>query len=116
MQVEATDTILGNQIRVRLVKSTSTRTSKVVGFVHNPDTDPDILLDMTHALLEHIGADLDKRTPTGFRGDRWLVLANDNGLPHIETYQHVYSQLAIQADFTKNLMVLASGRIEALTG
>jgi len=44
-QVEARDTIHGNQIRVRLVKGGgSERTSKVIGFVHNPDSDPDVLL------------------------------------------------------------------------
>ena len=36
-QGEAKYTIHGNQIRVRLVKGGSRRTTKVIGFVHNPD-------------------------------------------------------------------------------
>ena len=115
-QVEATDTIHGNQIRVRLVKGASKRASKVIGFVHNPDTDPDVLLDMTQSLLDCLGAESGERPPTGFGGDRWLVLANDDGLSDIETYRHIYSQLSIPTDFKKILMVLASGRVGTLTG
>jgi hypothetical protein len=116
VQVEARDTIHGNLTRVRLVKGTSTRTSKVIGFVHNRDSYPDVMLDMTQSLLECIGAEAGKRAPAGFGGDRWLVLANDNGLPHIETYRHVYSRLCIPTDFKKILMVLAGGRVETLAG
>jgi hypothetical protein len=115
-QVEATDTVHGNQIRVRLVKGASRKASKVIGFVHNPDTDPEVLLDLTQSLLDCIGTQAGERLPTGFGGDRWLVLANDDGLSHIETYRQVYSQLSIPTDFKKILMVLPGGRVETLTG
>jgi hypothetical protein len=42
-QVEAKETIHGNQIRSRC-EGRSRRTSKVIGFVHNPDSDPEFLL------------------------------------------------------------------------
>jgi len=115
-QVEAKDTIHGNQIRVRLVKGGSRRTSKVIGFVHNPDSDPDVLLDITHSLIERIGAKARKGAPARSAGDRWLVLAGEDRLSHIEPYRHVYSQLSIPTHFKKILMVLAGGRIETLTG
>jgi hypothetical protein len=115
-QVEAKYTIHGNQIRVRLVKGGSRRTTKVIGFVHNPDSDPDVLFDITHSLIDRIGAKARKGAPAGTAGDRWLVLAAEDGLSHIEPYRHVYSQLSIRTDFKKILMVLASGRIETLTG
>jgi hypothetical protein len=67
-------------------------------------------------LLQHIGASADKRPPEEFAGDRWLVVANKDGLSYIETYRHVYSQLSISTDFKKILMVLAGGRVETLTG
>jgi hypothetical protein len=51
-RAEAKYTIHGNRIRVRLVKGGSRRTTKVIGFVHNPDSDPDVLFDLTHSLLE----------------------------------------------------------------
>jgi hypothetical protein len=114
--VEVKDTIHGNQIRVRLVKCVSRRMSKVIGFVHNPDSDPDVLLGLTQSLLQHIGAAADKRPPEKFTGDRWLVVVDEDGLSYLETYRHVYSQLSISTDFKKILMVLADGRVEPLIG
>jgi hypothetical protein len=49
--------------------------SQVIGFVHNPDSDPDVLLRLTQSLLQHIGAAAGKRAPKKFTGDRWLVVA-----------------------------------------
>jgi hypothetical protein len=115
-QVEAKYTIHGNQIRVRLVKGGSRRTTKVIGFVHNPDSDPDVLFDITLSLIERIGAKARKGAPAGTAGDRWLVLAGDDRSSYIEPYRHAYSQLSIPTDFKKILMVLADGRIETLTG
>jgi hypothetical protein len=115
-RVEIKDTIHGNQIRVRLVTSGSRRTSKVIGLVHNPDTDSDVLLDITQSLLQHIGAAAGKRAPPRFSGERWLVVVNVGGLSHIETYRQIYTQLSMPADFRKILIVFAGGRVEALTG
>jgi len=113
---EAKYAILGNQIRVRLVKGGSRRTAKVIGFVHNPDSDPDVLLDITHSLIERIGAKARNGAPAGSAGDRWLVLAGEVPHSHIEPYRHACSQLSIPTDFTKILMVLADGQIETLAG
>ena len=113
---EAKYTIHGNQIRVRLVNGGSRRTTKVIGFVHNPNSDPDGLFDITLALIERIGAKARNGAPAGSAGDRWLVLAGDERFSHMETYRHVYSQLSVPTDFKKILMVLADGRIETLTG
>ena len=115
-QGEAKHTIHGNQIRVRLVKGGSRRTTKVIGFVHNPDSDPDVLFDITLSLIERIGAKARTGAPARSAGDRWLVLAGDDRFSHMETYRHVYPQLSIPTDFKKVLMVLADGRIETLTG
>ena len=112
----AKHTIHGNQIRVRLVKGGSRQTTKVIGFVHNPDSDPDVLFDITLSLIERIGAKARTGAPARSAGDRWLVLAGDDRFSHMETYRHVYPQLSIPTDFKKILMVLAGGRIETLTG
>jgi hypothetical protein len=114
-QVEIRDTIHGNQVRIRLVMGGSRETSKVIGFVHNPDPDPQILLDVAQSLLECMSAAADRGAPTRFAGDRWLVVINEGELSHIETYRHVYSQLSIPTGFTKILMVSAGGKVEALT-
>jgi hypothetical protein len=113
-EMEAKETILGNRIRVRILKNAPRRHSKVIGFVHNADSNPDILLNVTQSLLERIGSKAEA-TPARLRGDRWLVLANGYGLTDIETYRHVYSQLSIPHNFKKILMVFDGGRVEALT-
>jgi hypothetical protein len=115
-RIEVADTICGNRVRIRLVTGAPAGTSKLIGFVHNPDTDPDALLDVTQSLLQHIGTAAGRPAPGKFAGDRWLVVANEDGLSHIETYRHVYAQLAVSTDFKKILMVLPGGRVEVLTG
>ena len=115
-QGEAKHTIHGNQIRVRLVKGGSRRTTKVIGFVHNPDSDPDVLFDITLSLIERIGAKARTGAPARSAVDRWLVLAGDDRFSYIEPYRHVCSQLSIPTGFKKILVVLADGRIETMTG
>ena len=115
-QGEAKHTIHGNQIRVRLVKGGSRQTTKVIGFVHNPDSDPDVLFDITLSLIERVGAKARSGAPAKSAGERWLVLAGEVPHSHIEPYRHAYSQLSIPTDFKKVPMVLADGRIETLTG
>lgn len=43
-------TINGNRVRVRLVNARANE-ARIVGFVHNPDCDPDILFAVTQSLL-----------------------------------------------------------------
>jgi hypothetical protein len=115
-QLEIKETICGNHIRVRLVSGVSGRMSKVIGFVHNPDSDADVLLGLTQTLLQHVGAAADRRPPETFTGDRWLVIADEDGLAPIETYRQVYAQISSSTEFKKVLMVLAGARVETLIG
>jgi hypothetical protein len=108
----ARHTIHGNQIRVRLVKGRAHRSPNVIGFVHNPDSDAEALLDIVHSLIESIGT----RAPPVFAGDRWLVLASDGRLANIDAYRLVYARLSLPADFDKILVVGADGRVETLAG
>ncbi|ALN85620.1 hypothetical protein LC55x_2352 [Lysobacter capsici] len=114
--VEISDTICGNQIRVRFAKGGAKPASKVVGFVHNPGTDPRVLFDLAAGLLRHIGAALDRRPLESFDGDRWLVIADEHDHARIGTYRQVYSQLGVSTDFNKMLVVFADGQVETLTG
>ncbi len=59
------DTVHGNQVIIRLLRHGSERAPKMIGFVHNPDSDPLPLLNMTSELLKSI--------KVGRAGDRWLV-------------------------------------------
>ncbi|HET7841187.1 MAG TPA: hypothetical protein VFM21_06255, partial [Terriglobia bacterium] len=66
------DTIHGNRVRIRLLRNESERAPKMIGFVHNPDTDPPLLFNLTCELLE-ISAEADSRARR-HAGDRLLVL------------------------------------------
>lgn len=111
------ETINGNRVRARLLEDLSRRASRVVGFVHNPDSDAKILFDTSESLLRHIGAAAGTRNPKKrFPGNRWLVLACSARQPPFDTYRQVFSQLAIPTDFKKVLLVLPGGRVEALAG
>jgi hypothetical protein len=54
-RVDIKDTICGNQIRVRIMKTGLVRAPRLLGFVHNPDPGADLaLLDCTEAVLERM--------------------------------------------------------------
>ena len=108
-------TIHGNRVRMRLLRHKSERTPKMIGFVHNSDSDPLLLLNMTRELLELISAEAGGRAPR-LAGDRWLVVISAGGISCLVAYRYIYSQLRIATDFKKILMVFGDGRIGMLTG
>src|SRR5271169_5242930 len=67
------ETIHGNRVRIRLLRDKSARAPKMIGFVHNSDSDPLLLLNMTRELLELISAEAGRLAPR-LAGDRWLVV------------------------------------------
>ncbi len=111
-RVEVHDTLNGNHLRARLLNSGATGAAKVIGCVHNPDTDPQVLLHIAQSLLQHIGAATARPAPAV--PTRWLVLIHANEFPHGETYAHIHHQLAIPSAFETNLMLWPSGRVEPL--
>jgi len=115
-QAKLTDTIHGNQIQVRIVEGVASPVSKVIGFVHNPDSDPDVLFELTQSLLRCVDGAAQKGAPNRSTGDRWLVVATENVAPWLsETSRHVFAQLAISTDFNKVLTVRADGSVDSLT-
>lgn len=42
----AKDTICGNDVRIRRIGGVANQVSSVLGFVHNPESDPEALLDL----------------------------------------------------------------------
>jgi len=109
------DSIHGNRIRIRLLRHESKRAPKMIGFVHNSDTDPLFLLHMAREMLELFGAEAGTPTPRP-AGDRWLVVLSAGGISGLEAYRHIYSQLRVPPDFKKIVMVFGDGRIGMLTG
>ena len=87
-RVQFNATIHGNRIRVRVLKGGAPRTSKLIGFVHNPEPNPAVLFDVTCSLLACIGPD--KQPP---KSNRWLIMANKDGRAPVETVRQVCSAL-----------------------
>ena len=117
------DTIHGNRVRIRVLRGESERAPKMIGFVHNSDSDPLLLLNMTRELLELISAESGRPArPTAGRraprlaGDRWLVVISAGGISCLEAYRYIYSQLRMATDFKKILMVFGDGRVGMLKG
>ena len=108
------DAIHGNRVQIRLLRDESERAPKIIGFVHNSDSDPRLLLNMTHELLELISAEAGRRAPRP-AGDRWLVVVSAGGISCLEAYRYIYSQLRMATDFKKILMVFGDGRVGMLT-
>jgi len=106
--------IHGNRVQIRFLTGESDRTPKVIGFVHNSDSDPVLLLNMTCELLDLISAEAGGRVPR-LAGDRWLVVISAGGISHFEAYRYIYSQLRMATDFKKILMVFGDGRVGTLT-
>src|SRR5437879_11840487 len=50
------DTIHGNRVRIRLLRDESERAPRMIGFVHNSDSDALLLLNMTRELIDLISA------------------------------------------------------------
>src|SRR6516162_3717724 len=104
-----TGTIHGNEIQVHLLKGGTGRTARLIGFVHNPDSDPTILIDVARSLLARLGAG-EPRAP-----HRWLVVASGDGPVPIEACRQVCSQLGVRRVFEQTLVVLPGGQIATLT-
>jgi hypothetical protein len=105
---QLTDTVHGNQVQIRIIRGSKTSTSKLVGFVHNRDSDPTILFDLTRSLLRRIGPG---RSCTGSSGARWLVVVIEDEPSWIETYRAICSQLFSRTDFQRILLVAGAGRV-----
>jgi hypothetical protein len=108
-------TIHGNRIRMRLLRDRSERAPKMIGFAHNSDSDPLLLLNMTRELLELISAEAGGRAPRR-AGDRWLVVISAQGISCFEAYRCIYSQLRMAAGYQRILMVFGDGHIGMLKG
>lgn len=117
------DTIHGNRVRMRLFRNGLLRrpkghAPKMIGFVHNSDTDPLRLLDMTCELLELASTEAGRQTTRlvpRLAAERWLVVISARGNSCLEAYRYIYSQVRMTTDFNKVLMLFGDGRVETLT-
>lgn len=106
----------GNGVRLRRVADMPAGMPKLTGFVHNADTDPGMILDLTEALMRQVGARAAKRWARVSKDERWLILAGETDFRHGEVYRQIWSQVAIPTGFAKILLVSGSGKVEILAG
>jgi len=97
-------TIHQNRIQVRVLKGGTSRTSRLIGFVHNREPDPSLLFDVTRTLLARMRSG--KRAPTA---DRWLIIANQDGLAPVETVRQVCLALGARTVFKRILLAERAG-------
>ena len=72
--------------------------------MHNPKPDPAVLFDIARFLLASIGSG---------KGNRWLAIADQEGLVPVETVRQVFLALRVHTVF--KLVLLAEGeRVRAL--
>ena len=107
-------TIHGNHIQIRFLMGASERAPKMIGFVHNSDSEPLLILNMTSELLERISAEVGVWATS--LADRWLVLISAGDISWLEVYRYIYSQRRMATDFEKIFMVFGDGRVGILTG
>lgn len=104
--VNARGTVHGNDVQIRVVRGGVKRAPRMIGFVHNPETDPTLLLDRASAWLELVGE--------RHRG-AWLVVISDGDVSWLEAHRAIYSQLGVEKEFQKVVVVFGDGRVEDLT-
>jgi hypothetical protein len=116
MTLERKDAVHGNEIRIRIVKCSPPHVSRVIGLVHNAETDSQMLLHTMQALLQHTGRGAGGHGPAESANERWLVVIVESGYAQIEAYRQLYTQLSMPWHFARILMVFDGSRVETLTG
>ena len=106
-------TFNGNCVRIRLLKVESGHAPKMIGFVHNSDSNPLLLLDMTSEWLKLIEAG---RRAAKWAGDRWLVVTTAGGMGCLAAHRCISSQLRSAGGFKKIVGGFGDGRVEVLAG
>jgi hypothetical protein len=100
-------------VRIRIFRDGSPHAPKLVGFVHNPDTDPRGLFDMAKDVLAVLIGDGRGTRPPAL--DRWLVLVSAAESAFLEAYRAICAQLSWQGHCEKVLIVFDDGRIGVLS-
>ena len=106
-------TIHGNHVRIRLLRTRLRRANPIHGFVHNRDSDPAQILDITGDLIDGIARQAQRRVRR--RDDRWIVMTSPRDRSYLDAYRSIFSQLPVANSSAKTLIAFADGCIEMLT-
>ena len=107
------ETIHGNRVRIRLVRHESAHAPSVIGFVHNSDSDPLLLLNIADEMLQVLLAKANRRLPRP-ADRRWLALLSPSPKSHLGVYRHICAQLMGAIAFGKVFLVSPDGGVELL--
>lgn len=107
--------IHGNRVRIQVLTEGPVEAAKLVGFVHNSDSDTSVLLEVAQEWLRLLGA-ADSGRAANSKGNRWLVVAGAREGSRLEAHRSIWSQIGRAAGFGKVLMVLGDERVEVLMG
>jgi len=107
------DTIFRNRVQVRFLREVPEQAPRMIGFVHNSDSDPPPFFQMTRQLLELAGDEALRRA-TRRAGDRWLVVKSADGSSCLQAYQYIYSRLRMPTGLKKTFIVFGDGRVATL--
>jgi len=105
-------TVHGNQAQIAILRGGRNSPPRLIGFVHNRDSDPRVLFDLTRSLLRSV--DTLPRPGTPVPGERWLVVAYEGGPSWLPTYRHICAQLAGRQHPQRILLVDGDGRVSTL--
>ena len=109
-----THRIHGNRIDVRILRHGLADLPRAVALVHNADSNPLVLFEMTRELLELLQANvstvLAKRA-----AERCVIVPSARSIACLESYRSIYSQLRTARSSGSILMVFDDGRIGVVT-
>jgi hypothetical protein len=108
-------TMHGNGVQIHLLRGASPTPPRLVGFVHNPDADPLVLVAMTRELLDLVSS-APGRLDIGSGGERWLVVISARQIVCLQAYRSIEAQLRGETEPKKELLVFGDGKIGALAG
>ena len=104
-------TIHGNRVRAQVVTIGRSAAPAVIGFVHDPGTEADALIERARVLAECVSARSPARVPSRTAGKRWLVVVDGCGGSYFGAYRWAYSQMRALSGYER-VVVIADGRVE----
>lgn len=99
-------TVHGNEIQIRVLRDLPKQCPKLIAFVHNPGTDPQLLFEITREFIGFFGS---KK-----RAGEWLVVVS--ALPHsfLVAYRAIFAQLCDLSPLKNALVVFPDLRVDSL--
>jgi hypothetical protein len=106
-------TINGNRVQIRVLRHESERAPALIGFVHNPESNPRLVLEMAREWLELAGAEAARQVAPRDMAS-WLVVVTARGPSCLGAYRYIHSQLRLSTHYKRLLVVWGDGSVGTL--